>query len=78
MTMDISVSTLHGHDATRPSLAHWTKDAPEPFSYFHRQMRIFLKTAVAARGKGGRFYLFPQFILGLLELPFFPQIFLWR
>lgn len=54
-----SVSALHGHDATWPSLALWTKDVFESggFSYPHLQMRIFLKTAVAARGmKGGFIY----------------------
>lgn len=55
--MGTSVTTLHGQDATQPSLALWTKDAPEPegFSYPHLQMRIFLKTAIAATGREGGF-----------------------
>lgn len=32
----------------------------------------FSQNSSCCQGKGGRFYLFPQFILGLLELPFSP------
>lgn len=73
MPVGTSVSALRGHDATQPSLARWTKDdasEPEGFSYPHLYMRIFLKTAVAARGREGGF-IYSQFQLGLLELPFF-------
>ena len=33
----------------------------------------FSQNSSCCQGKGGRFYLFPQFILGLLELPFSPN-----
>lgn len=59
MPGDTSVSTLHGLAATRPSVALWTKAAPEPegFSYTHLDVRIFLKTAVAARGREGGLFI---------------------
>lgn len=34
----------------------------------------FSQNSSCCQGKGGRFYLFPQFILGLLEFTVFPKI----
>lgn len=44
---------LQGCDSPRPVRARWTKDTTGPgrFLYPHLQMRIFLKTATAARGR---------------------------
>lgn len=78
MTVGASVSTLRGRDATRPSLARWIKDAPEPegFSYGHPQMRIFLQTAVAARAREGGF-IYSHSLYWAFWNYRFSQIFLW-
>lgn len=59
--------------ATWPSLACWTKDEPQEFLIITFK-RVFLKIAVTARGRGRRFYSFPQFILNLCNYCF-SQIF---
>lgn len=73
-----SVSALHEHDATRPSVALWTKAAPcEGFSYTHLEVRIFLTTAVAARGREGSFIYSHSFYWAFWNYRF-SQIFLWQ
>lgn len=74
MPVGTSVSTLHGRVATQPSLA------------FGHRMRLKQKGFLILTFKGGlgseqqllpgegrEVYLFPQFILSLLELPSFPN-----
>lgn len=62
----------HGHDSTQPSLALWTKDVPEPEVFLILIFKEdFPQNSSCCQGKGGRFYLFSQFPLGFLELPFF-------